>query len=709
MGTRSIAQVAPTSATIALNAYIYGYGGHSLVTPHATLKQLWWTEERIKAKVDKPFVVSKLRGEERDFLNRELAFGEGLTNETYLEWITGRARRLFLILTEVGVPDQIFGCVDDLWDDDDLPVPRKNVRSMDLAIENDELLNKKFFDTQFLYLLRELKQGSHIDYGHREHIPMEYVNTLPPAVSLQQWDRIHFPEKPEEMFTRRKYPLTDKDTGGDLRESFLHDVKKAQHLYHEHIAPVWASYTSDSAAYVISDFVGEHTLGTFIDHRNPTQFQRLCAAHRPILLCEWMHCLADALASLHQRQAAHTTIRPSNILIDRENKIAFADVGSLRGFQYGKKVNKTEIYDYAAPESPLALPPLALESSPPISSMGAFSKIRKLSSSTSSSSGGSSNGSNTRSNSVCTAPTSPMTPQSPSRINSMSTITTTLSSPPKSFSSFRNFSRHLPHASFASSAGSSITVPSSPTTVTHLVPSNTSVETKTSQAPPEYARTAADIYSLGCIFLDIITFLLRGKTNDFVKFRTTRIPSPIANNKRARNDTSFHASPDKISQWIDILKTDSTRLLPSQQISSAIPALLDLVHEMLSHTPALRPTAIHLRDRLHDILVNQAGLETLCCANRAWHPLPIAHDAVDTSDSSADDWMAAAAGASESGSSIAEAVSHFDDDEEGDGGSLASRATERKGEGRTRRRSSAASAATAKIGAWRRKLSRSQT
>ena len=109
MGTRSFAQVAPTSATIALNAYIFGYGGHSLVTPHVTLKQLWWTDERIKAKITRSFVVSKLRGEEREFLDRPLAFGEGLTDDTYMEWILGRAKRLFMILAEIGVPDQIFG------------------------------------------------------------------------------------------------------------------------------------------------------------------------------------------------------------------------------------------------------------------------------------------------------------------------------------------------------------------------------------------------------------------------------------------------------------------------------------------------------------------------------------------------------------------------------------------------------------------------
>ena len=422
MGTRGIAQVAPTAGQVALNAYIYGYGGHSLVTPHAALKQLWWTDDRIDAKVTRAFVVSKLRGEERGFLDRPLAFGEGLTDDTYMEWILERARRLFLILTEIGVPDQIFGCIDDSWDDDDLPIPLENVQSLELAYEEDEALNKKFYDMQFVYLLRELKRGAHVDYGRKEHIPMEYVNTLPPAVSLQAWDRVHFPERPDEIFVRRKFPLNDKETGLSHQKAFVKDVRKAQSLCHEHIANAWASYTSENSGYVLSEFVSEHTLRTFIDHRTPMQFVRVPLHERPTILLEWMHCLADALAFMHSHGSAHTAIRPSNILINRSNRIAFAEVGSLRTFQQGKKASKAEAYDYAAPESQICRESVVIVSSPPVSSKSTFSRIRKMSSGTSSSSSNSSSstGSSTRSNSFCTtANTTPVTPSFSRRIPSI--------------------------------------------------------------------------------------------------------------------------------------------------------------------------------------------------------------------------------------------------------------------------------------------------
>lgn len=624
MGTRSYADVPPTAATIALNAYIFGFGGHSLVTPHAALKHLWWTDQRIHAKVTRPFIVSKLRGEEREFLDRPLAFGEGLTDDTYMEWILDRAKRLFLILTEIGVPDQIFGCIDDSWDDDDLPISMDNVKNLDLAYENDDELNKKFYDTQFVYLLRELRPGAHIDYGPNEHIPMDYVNTLPPAVSLQAWDRVHFPGRPEEIFMRRKYALIDKETGHDYRQAFMQDVQAARSLRHEHIAGVWASYTSEDAGHVLSDFVGEHTLGTFIDHRTPMQFMRVSATERPALLLEWMHCLSDALASLHHRGTAHTAIRPSNILIDHDNHIGFADVGTLRTLQRGKKPQKTESYDYAAPELQVCKTPLVVASSPPISSMSAFSKLRKMSSSTSGSSSGSSTGSSTRSNSMCTAPTSPVTPSSSARSNSFTTtISAAFASSPLprcSSSSFRNFSRHLnsepcPYPSVPTSPRTTRSPLSLPP-LRHSFPDPEQLKDL-----PEAAPEMSDMYSLACVFLEIITFMLRGKLNDFVRFRSSRIASP--NHAKVRIDHSFHCDPDKIEAWMEVLKDDCSKR--TEQVFKGVPDLLGLLRMMMAQNALLRPTAIETRDRIREILVEQCGIETLCCVGREWD-LPVRAD-----------------------------------------------------------------------------------
>ena len=708
MGTRSFAQVAPTPGTIALNAYIFGYGGHSLVTPHAQLKQLWWTDERIEAKVTFNFILTKLRGEERGFLDRKPAWAEALggggveeedlTDETYATWILTRAKRLFLILTEIGEPDQIFGCIDDSWNDDDLPVPWEDVHRLELSYENDEALNRKFYDTQFLYLLRELEVGSHIDYGRKEHIPMEHVNTLPPAVSLQAWDRIHFPGRPDVIYMRRKYPLTDKSTGRDLQKSFMQDVRKAQALAHEHIAKVWASYTTEGAGYIVSDFVGEHTLGTFIDHRRPAQFQRVEPSQRPVVLCEWMHCLADALASLHHRGAVHSAIRPSNILIDHSNHIAFADVGSLRTFQRGKKVEKTEIYDYAAPESQQSQANLSLASSPPPSSMGAFSKLRKMSSSTSSSSTESSNGSGTRSNSISTAATGPMTPPPTTRSNSVTCLSATVSPTQKSSGSFRNFSRHLANSPKSNAS----TASSSPTTVIRIVPQAAASDADTIRDSSDAPAVPSDIYSLGCVFLDILTLMIKGKINDFVKLRTSRLTSPTSKTKRSRNDSSFHANLDKINDWVEMLQEDSERL--TGQIYRGVPALLEVVRSMIVQDDMMRPPAIEVRNRIKEILVGECGVEKLCCEKREWESLPLPEASTASKTNIGRDSMSIAMGgpgwASRIESDCMRAASRGEDQV-----SVLSR-TESNAVSTTSRRSSSGSAATTKVSPWRRAFSR---
>jgi len=604
MGTRSYAQVAPTADTMAMNAYIFGYGGHSLVTPHAALKQVWWTEERIKAKVTRAFVISKLVGKERDFIDRPLAFGEGLTNDTYIEWLFTRARRLFLVLAEIGVPDQIFGCIDDSWCDDDLPISLGTIPRLELASENDETLNKKFYDAQFLYLLRELRQGHHIDYGPNEHVPMEYVNTLPPAVTLQVWDRVHLSNAPEAVYMRRKYSLNDKDHGRKYRNGFTSDVQKAQQLEHEHIVPVWASYTSGESAFIVSDYVAEHTLGSFIDHRMPAQYQKLQAPKRPALLCEWMHCLADALAFIHTRGEAHTAIKPSNILIDRTNRIAFADVGSLRTFQRGKRHNRVEAYDYATPESDLASTSSLDLGSARSRTCGRSRKSSSIGQSSSSGSSGSvstrdsmiSNippfpqvltaserldDMSTRANSIFPMPNAPIIPTSNERPDSVSTISGLGSPFWSSPSSTLNFSRHLGSHNAAPTAVSSAQI--------------------------------ADVFSLGCIFLDIVSFMVKGRNTDFAKFRTTRV-SLAPDSKRTRDDTSFHRTPEKINAWTVLLRDHSERR--PERTFKGVPELLQLIREMMSQHPVLRPSALDVRDRLRRILTGSCGMHVLCCADR---------------------------------------------------------------------------------------------
>ncbi|KAJ8129898.1 hypothetical protein O1611_g3732 [Lasiodiplodia mahajangana] len=82
---------------------------------------MWWDTSLIETTVTRQFVCSHLIPEEVERLDQPLGFGDGLTDGTYWEWIE-KAKRIFLILADLGIPDQIFGIIDDSWDDNDLPI-----------------------------------------------------------------------------------------------------------------------------------------------------------------------------------------------------------------------------------------------------------------------------------------------------------------------------------------------------------------------------------------------------------------------------------------------------------------------------------------------------------------------------------------------------------------------------------------------------------
>nr|POE92349.1 serine/threonine-protein kinase pknb [Quercus suber] len=630
MGSRNVADVAPTASSMALNAYIFGYGGHSILTPHEALKQLWWTDQRIEAKVTRPYINSKFRESERKFLDRRVCFGEGLTDGTYMDWILERAKRLFLILAEVGIPDQILGCIDFSWDDEDLPLTLDNVKDLELSLEYDESLNRSFYEMQFVYLLRELRQGEHIDYGPKEHIPMEHVNTLPPAVSLQSWDRIHFPKRRDEIYTRRKYPLSNKHTGScSTYENFRRDVLRAQKVSHKHIAAVWGSYTFENAGYVISDFVGEHTLQSFIAHRTSPQYLRVAATDRPGLLCVWLHCLSDALAFIHHEGLAHGAITPSNIIIDRNNRIAFADIGSLRIFQGEKNFSKLETYEYAAPEQQICRTPHSLKLSSPISSRGAIKKLRRMRSTRSDSSTRSSSNSSFGSNRASTTISAPAI-HTPSRSTS-GVLTVAKNAIPLEVQYSDRPLPMRPLSPTVSSYTQELSVQANNAALSNQRSGHGLLRSSVYDADllvdlPRATPQQSDIFSFACVMLDIMTFLLKGKLTDFAKHRSTSVKS-LGNTANSHIDSSFHENPDRIHSWIDHL-LDECGKFPGLTYRG-FPTLLELVRRMMAQNAASRPSAIEVRYRLTETLIHECGMPILCCTDCNWgdlNPRPYAED-----------------------------------------------------------------------------------
>ncbi|KAJ4350003.1 uncharacterized protein N0V89_008624 [Didymosphaeria variabile] len=581
--------------TVALNALIYGYGGHSLVTPQYALQQIWWTEERIDEKVDEDYVNSRLQPKEREWLSRPVGFGD-LTDDTYLEWILEKARRLFLILVEIGEADRIFAVVEKSWDDDDLPLSMEDIEQLALTNRRDDQANVRFYQTQFSFLLRVLGPGVHVDYASNEQIPLEFVMGLPPAVALQPWSRVHLPKKPHEVYVRRKFALGNAESTFAFEEDYIMDVESAQMVEHEHIAPVWASYTSKGFGYTLTNFVGQHTLKTFIDHREPPQYKRLAKPERRQLVLNWMLCLSDAVATLHRNGYCHSAIRPSNIIIDEHNKIAFSDIASLSTFTRDKKPDPMDAYIYGAAETQNAAASIEPDAVAPPPIVG----TRRKPSIASKSSSGSSNSSGSRQKLT--------------------------KSPTNEFSGFNFGFRRM---------------------------SKQPVQQR--QRSRVHETEQADVFSLGCVFVEMVTFMLKKKPNDFVKHRSTKQKEKVNNGgKNSRTDSSYHANMDKIESWMRILE-DSASANEHEEFV-AIPHILILVRTMLSRNAHMRPSARAVHSQLTDILLEYTTMPDIHCGAHKHETRPAASSR-SVSDGG---WTNSNRASSISGSSISSASSDAD-------------------------------------------------
>src|SRR5688500_4273779 len=120
----------------------------------------------------------------------------------------------------------------------------EDIEKLELSTKRGDQVNVHYYHTQFTFLLQEMNEVVHIDYASIEVLPREYVMGLPPAVSLQHWSRVHRRKRPNEVFVRRKFPLGNSEDPTAYEMDYTMDVESARMVEHDHIAPVWASYTA---------------------------------------------------------------------------------------------------------------------------------------------------------------------------------------------------------------------------------------------------------------------------------------------------------------------------------------------------------------------------------------------------------------------------------------------------------------------------------
>ncbi|KAJ6181180.1 hypothetical protein N7519_011641 [Penicillium mononematosum] len=619
---------------------------------------LWWPEERIKSTLNAKYIVSRLRPENIPRLFELPDWGEGLTSETYMEWILTKAGRVFMILDAIGIPDRIFALVDESCDDDDLPVAEHSVDLLHLSPHGEDLaLEASFFHAQWRFLVRGIAEGEHI-VSYRER-----------GRSCRGVDRVVLAGS-----VCRVYMRTQVQVGGApyffSSDEVLAEIRNLKRLSHDHIVSVYASYLKDDSVSVLfTGATADRNLHSFLTDE-PMSFKRLDKEQRRQILITWPHCLASAVSWLHARGHSHGAIRPSNIFVDANFHICLGQFQALDSLLAPPHVNDLEAYNYSAPErwarptapvvqqkpqpaqtllpsggrtkrrqrpTRLALAPLNENESPPASpdharpdsaaskrtairiglpgSPSRFSFAFSSSSSSSESSAASSTHTDATATSPQprkhrissflsrrtnnTLPTPSITSSSTSSSNTSATPTLTSNPHPAS----NTLSPNPPSTLHHSKSTQSLTQPSTRPQTSQTSRSYKSTSTPNPQQNP---NTPADIFSLAATTLDILTVLHKRTLTSFSAHRSARNRS--AGRGGGIADASFHLARNavQVQSWIALLEGDALKRCRRDRCSDrvfwAVPRMLIVVRAMLDFESGKRPLAKRVRRGFADAI-----------------------------------------------------------------------------------------------------------
>lgn len=595
---------------------------------------LWWTNERVEATLSAGYVVSHLKPENQDRLFSLPRWGEGLTSETYMNWILAKAGKLFLILNDIGIPDRIFALVDESYDDSDLPIAAHSVDLLHLSPDGESpALDSKFFHAQWRFLVRGIKEGEHVKYSENEGVPVEVQRS---GLTLSNKDGV------EKVVLSgavcRVYLRTQVKIGGAPHffeeTEVLDEVRSLRRLAHEHLFSVYGSYFVDDSIYVLFSGTYERTLMSFLTDV-PQHFRRLPKPQRREILVNWPHCLANGLAWLHSHGLAHGAIHPSNVLIDSNHNIFLGQFEALDTLLPPAKVDDVEAYQYAAPERWVRT--AAVQETAPSRTMlpSGGRTARKQSSSNS------------------TKPSLPKLSES-QRKSWQSDSSRPSSSASKGTVIRVGLPGSLNRASYALSSSSSsgnggsgrkppitslkrpifyapsITSSNSSDSTTHAVkttpnpvglPSLNSHTTvvQTWQSHQQSNPQSSDIFTLAAIVLDIFTHLCKRKLSAFVHHRGAK--NRTAGRGGGVADASFHLDRNlsQVNSWITLLDHDAKK--HKDPVFRAVKLMLAVVREMMAKDPEKRPSAIQVERQFTNAIRQLDGIVELHCLSKTPRPV----------------------------------------------------------------------------------------
>ncbi|KXX78057.1 Serine/threonine-protein kinase PknD [Madurella mycetomatis] len=487
---------------------------------------MWWDTDAIERTVTRQFVCSHLIPLEIERLDQPLGFGDGLTDGTYWEWISGKAKRIFLILVELGVPDQIFGVIDDSWDDEDLPIALDQIERLALTASKDERFERRFYSRQFHYLLRPLQKGDHTYYQEDEVVPLDILDKK--YAASRQVDKVVLPNQPGMVFCRRRIPV---GPGHLSHEDLLFEIDGFKNVQNEHLVSYWASYVHRGYGYVLFTPATDFTLKSLFTS-TPSCVRDLTKTDRRQLIMNWVHCLVDTLCFLHNRGLSHGNIKPSTILFSNTNRVFFSD---LSRFQ-------TE----------------------PVAGKSAWRLI------------GSANGGY----------------KAPGDSSSMTD---------RSSFDKESYDYAAPEQWFRPASVSTSTVRRAVTEYGQIY-----------GQMPHLDPQAADVFSLGCVILDLLSSLFKKHGKPFAVHRAAKHKSPGRGG--AVRDSSFHRNLCQVESWMTQLSREAAK--NEDPLFRGISPVLHVVERMLAPQPSERPAANDVQARMYQILTGPCGISEPHCVHQ---------------------------------------------------------------------------------------------
>ncbi|KAL1838567.1 hypothetical protein VTJ49DRAFT_2527 [Mycothermus thermophilus] len=495
-------------------------------------KRILWSKEKIDNTITKQFVCSRLDPEEIERLDQPLDPSGDLTESTYWEWIDERAKKLFLILDDLGWANLIFRFTDSFLDDDELPISLNELQRLELLYPRGIKTAKKFYDRQYHFLVRPLRKDVHIDYEHDEVIPLDVVTKKSGAhPSNNHIDVVVSIERPSQLLTRCRISL---GPGHRSWEEFMSEIHSICDVHDEHLLSFWGSYTYRGHGYILFTPVAEFSLDELLTGNVPKPLKKLSKEARRQTVLNWIYCLTKALCVLHEEGRAHGNIKPSTVMFSADNHVFLSGITRfqtdvLRGVTDNTSFDR-EAYDYAAPEN------LFRPYSP-----------------------------------------SPRRPPPRSRMPPRDTVL-------RIGTGYRN------HSATAAAAEAT-----------------------------NFAQQAADIFSLGCVILELLSSLFKRQGKPFASHRAAKHK---ASGRGAIPDASFHKGLDQVERWMAQLARDADERVKNSSedgdgaVFASVTPMLHVVEGMLAYCPHERPSAQEVYAGFRRILDGVGGLRLMHCVQR---------------------------------------------------------------------------------------------